>query len=300
MHYRYGLVILLAAGAAFAQDGVKLTGHTRDVNAVACSAGIIASGGDDEQTLVWAASNGQKLAAVPGGGSVQSAAISADGKRIATGERYGKVNLLDGSGNLVKVLAGHEASVIAVAFSPDGKTLLSFSLDGGLRTWDANTGLQQAAVKTAIDSYSAATFSPDRKWLAAGSSGGTLHVYNIAAKKEAVKVSSGQMFRALAFSPDGKAIASAQNGEMVRIYSTDGKEIVTVPAVEANGLAYSQDSRILAAAGHDGNIKLIDTASWKQTASLAGHGRTVRAVCFFGNTLVSGSADMTVRLWSIQ
>jgi len=302
---KFVLSLIVASGTVFAQQSVTLSGHSRDVNAVACSADgrMIASGADDEKTMLWDVATRQQSAAVGGGGSVLSVAISRDGSRIASGERYHKVNLLDSSGKVIKVLEGHEAAVIATGFSGDGKTAFSFSLDGNLRMWDAATGAPQGSVKTPLDSYSAAVFSADGKWLVGGSSGGNLYLYNVAMKKPGIKVQPGTMVRAVAFSPDGNTVAAALGNETVTLYSTaDGKAIGAVAGVEANGLAYSPDGRRLAAAGHDGEVKVIDVASRVVTASMKGHGRSVRAVCFLpdGHAVASGSLDMTVRIWPVH
>src|SRR4051812_33248047 len=109
-----GALALWMAGVALAQP-VTLSGHARDVNVVACSADgrTLASGGEDEKTFVWNVATRQEAASVTGGGAVMSVSISPDGKRIASGERYHKVNLLDGAGKSIKVLEGHEQSVIA-------------------------------------------------------------------------------------------------------------------------------------------------------------------------------------------
>jgi WD40 repeat protein len=301
---KLSLSLLLASGMVFAQESVTLAGHTRDVNAVACSSDgkLIASGSDDEKTMLWDAASNQQTAAVAGGGAVLSVSISPDGKRIASGERYHKVNLLDPTGKVVKVLEGHESAVIATGFTSDSKIALTFSLDGNLRMWDAATGAPQGAIKTQLDVYSAAVFSADGKWLAAGSNGGNIYLYNVAMKKPGLKLQAGSMVRAVAFSPDGKTVAAAI-GETIRLYSTaDGKDTGTVPAVEANGLAYSPDGSRIAAAGHDGNVKIIDVASRSVTADMKGHGRSVRAVCFLpnGRSVASGSLDMTVRVWPVQ
>lgn len=299
-----GVSVLLATGMIFGQDSVSLAGHTREVNAVACSAEgkMIASGAEDEKTFLWDAAAHQEIASVGGGGAVMSVSISPDCKRIASGERYHKVNLLDPAGKVVKVLEGHEAAVIATGFTTDSRTLMTFSLDGGLRFWDAATGAAQGVTKTPLDSYSSGAFSADGRWFAGGTSGGNLYLYNVAMKKAGIKMQPGSMVRAVAFSPDGKTIA-ASIGENVRLYATaDGKEMGSVAGVNANGLAYSPDGTKIAAAGHDNDVKVIDAASMHVVTTLKGHGRTVRSVCFLpgGRSVVSGSFDMTVRIWPLR
>ncbi len=304
MTLRIVVITLLAAAIVLGQQATTLKGHMRDVNAVACSADgkLIASGGEDSKTVLWDAVAKQQIAAAPNGGAVQALAISPDGKRIAAGERYHKVKLLDASGKEVKILEGHQAAVIATAFSPDSKRLISFSSDGRMRFWDAVTGASQGEVPAPLDSYWTGAFSADGRLFAGGTSGGNLYVYNIGLKKLALKLQPGKPVKAVAFSPNGKMVAAALGDSTVRLFATaDGKPGASTPDVDGNGLAFSPDGSKIAVAGHDEQVKIIDATSMQLVTSLKGHGRTVRSVCFMpdGKSVVSGSFDMTVRIWPL-
>ena len=63
---------------------------------------------------------------------------------------------------------GHSSSVFSVAFSPDGKTLASGSLDFTVKLWDVSTGKELRTLEGhALEVYSVA-FSPNGKILASG------------------------------------------------------------------------------------------------------------------------------------
>ena len=43
-------------------------------------------------------------------------------------------------GEVLQELKGHSSAVMSVAFSPDGKKIVSGSDDGTVRVWDVNLG----------------------------------------------------------------------------------------------------------------------------------------------------------------
>jgi DNA-binding beta-propeller fold protein YncE len=293
---------LAATALAFGEHAITLSGHGRDAHAVACSADgkLIASGGEDEKTIVWdVAAGGTQVGSAGAGGAVQAVAISPQGNRIAAGERYHKVKLLDGTGKELKILEGHEAAILGVGFSADGKVLFTFSLDGGLRQWDANTGAPQGVLPGQRDSYTSAAFSPDGKWFLGGTSGGNLYLFNLTTKKPERKMQAGSQVRAVAVSPDGGLIAISLGNESVRLLNrADGQEKAKIEKVDANGLAFAKDGKHLAAAGHDNNVKVIDVATAQVVSTMKGHDRTVRSVCYLPDGRVaSASFDKTIRIW---
>ena len=68
-------------------------------------------------------------------------------------------------------LKGHTGAVVAVAFSPDSKTLASASYDGTLKLWDMTTGKERATLGEYKGCLGCVAFSPDGKTLASGAIG---------------------------------------------------------------------------------------------------------------------------------
>jgi WD40 repeat protein len=71
------------------------------------------------------------------------------------------------SGQLLATLKGHVQGVIAVAFSPDGKTLATASHDRKVKLWNVATHQELATFPLAAHLLSA-RFSPDGRALAIG------------------------------------------------------------------------------------------------------------------------------------
>jgi tRNA A-37 threonylcarbamoyl transferase component Bud32 len=104
---------------------------------------------------------------------------------------------------------GHAGPVNSVAFSPDGKRIVSGSQDRTLRVWDAETGKETLTLKGHTDPVNSAAFSPDGKRIVSGSADGTVKVWDAETGHETItlKGHTGEVF-SVAFSPDGKRIAS--------------------------------------------------------------------------------------------
>src|SRR5438105_565359 len=69
-------------------------------------------------------------------------------------------------------LTGHTDSVWSVAFSPDGKRIVSGGRDQTVKVWDAQTGTETLSLKGHTDWVNSVAFSPDGKRIASGSGGG--------------------------------------------------------------------------------------------------------------------------------
>jgi WD40 repeat protein len=119
-----------------------------------------------------------------------------------------------------------QGSIFSVAFSPDGKTLASGSLDGQIELWEVATGKLQATLKGHEDDVQSVAFSPDGKTLASASHDGTVKLWDVASGKEQATLSGHHFWVwSVAFSPDGKTLASGSYDRTVKLW-----DVQAVPA----------------------------------------------------------------------
>jgi WD40 repeat protein len=133
---------------------------------------------------LWRASNGRLVRTYKG--AAASVAFSPDGSRFVTDTAMADntLRLWDTqSGKILRTFSGHTSAVLSMAFSPDGRHVLSGSDDSTARLWDVETGslLQTYTGHTAR--VSSVTFSPDGSRILSGSWDGTIRLWDAGSGK---------------------------------------------------------------------------------------------------------------------
>jgi WD40 repeat protein len=207
----------------------------------------------DESGLVrvWIPSTGRMTTlAGPVGGGVSSAAITPDGRVIATGFDDGRL-LVRGPGGRVLLKTGRipGAFVAGLALSRDGKTVAAASIHDGLIRLAVRPGAKPIRAKPEETPISVA-FSPDGSTIAAGTQEGTTLLWKGDGAVQTLGHQDAQVM-ALSFSPDGRYLASAGFDRLVRVYDLQGQEPVEVLRGDRDSVfdvAFSADGRYLASA----------------------------------------------------
>jgi RNA polymerase sigma factor (sigma-70 family) len=196
-------------------------------------------------------------------------------------------------------------TVTGIAFSPDGKRLLSCSSDDNVNLWDAATGKQlRRLTHERFDLVQSVAFSPDGRTVASGYTGGGLFLWN-ADTGQCLRQLKGHQAHvvALAFSPDGKLLYSGElDHAPVRCWDVDtGQERRQFPGHERGvySLSLSGDGRVLATSGSDGQVVLWDPRTGKELRRWKPHAAHLRRVALApdGKRLATTASDPTPVLW---
>ena len=143
-------------------------------------------------------------------GNVQWVRFSRKGKTLAYNVG-GQVRLWDIHNARSAQVLGEESNSLSLcgAFSPDGRLLVSGTIEQGLRTWDLTNGQERTPLVGHLGRVSAVAFASDGKTLASGSWDRSVRLWNVAAWQE-VAVLDGHRGRVtcLAFAADGKVLFS--------------------------------------------------------------------------------------------
>ena len=198
---------------------------------------------------------------------------------------------------------GHADNVRAVVFSPDGKLLVSCSVDKTVKVWDAVSRRLIRTLEGHTDSVTSVAFSPDGKTIASGGSDQTIKLWD-AGDGRLIHSLRDQDYeiRAIAFSPDGKILASASAGKVIVLWDVKTGELISEFGDHPAGAAsvrFSPDGKTLASGGGDKTVKLWEVPGGKLIRTLTGHTNIVASVAFSpnGRIIASGSWDKTIILW---
>ena len=258
----------------------RLSGHTNQIYSMAWSSasGLLASASSDGSVRVWDGRQSQALRTLQSAPSIPlfSVCWSPDGERIAAGTEAGNVLLWGAqNGKQIATWEGPSRRVSkggrfpfaawGVAWSPDGRHIVSTRYDDYVLVWDVATGRGQVIPKTDTQPNTVA-WAPDGSQFALTDDQGKVILWN--------------------------------GATMRRVTSFEGHD----DAGWAYGLAWSPDSAMIAASRQSGLMQLWDARSGRELAAIQGHTNAIWSMAWSPDRLrlASASDDETVCLWGVR
>ena len=238
-------------------------------------------------------------------GRASAVACSPVGDRVVVGGASGVLSLRDAATGreVARIAAG--SGISSLAFSPDGRTLVSGHTDGRVRTWDAATGAAGVDLPGHTDEVRGLAFSPDGRQVASGSWDKTVHLSDpaTAARRLALRV-PGEGVYTLAFSPDGRRMVTGAYDGFLRWWDATSGAPVSEMVHGREGvitLALSRDGRRLVSGGYDRKMRLWDPVTGELLGVVEGHTDAVHGLAISpdGRKVVSASQDGTIRVWQV-
>lgn len=292
--------------------------------------------GGYHEVTVWNPATGALLRRLPRlPQRIQALAFSGDGRRLlvagGTPGEYGEVALVDPATGARTVLDTFPDTVLAAAFSADGKLVAAGSADTSVRVYEVAGGKRLWSSKVHSDWVTGVGFSHDGRFLASSGKDMTVKVYEVrdgslfttynGHNRNYGKYRGQHPVYGVQFAGDQLLACSAGGGKVIQLWDP-------VQASRENGTAADMEERFakeshagylehgferevfalrvregqLFAASADGTVKQFDLASRKEVRAFRGHADWVFGLDYDPPTrrAATGAYDGEVRVWDVE
>jgi WD40 repeat protein/serine/threonine protein kinase/pSer/pThr/pTyr-binding forkhead associated (FHA) protein len=193
----------------------------------------------------------------------------------------------------------------AVAFNPDGRSVLAGSADSTLKLWDISTSRCLLSFEGHKGGVAAVALSPVGRSALSGSADATLKLWDVSTA-ECLKTLIGHTagVSSVAFSPTGRYALSGSQDTTLKLWEIATGRCLQTMQGHRDGVmavAFGSDGRSVLSASADKTLKHWDIATGECLGTFEGHIAAVYAVALSadGRYVISGSADQTLKLWTM-
>jgi WD40 repeat protein len=296
---------MMITAAAISPDGTRLVAATRD-----------------DSIHVWDRHTGKRLQTNRGHlNLINSIAVSPDGTLFASTSPEANLERGDvvvwelATGHMLQRMSGHDGFFHGLCFSPDSKHLAVGASKGVVSIWNPRTGELVKTIKGHTGTGRSVQYSADAKYLCWTCRDETVELWEVAGARRVCRFVPPKPEAQAAggsFSPDGKYLAvgwglltgRGQVGLWELSNTLEGD--LTEPhqrlpeyASPVHVVAWSGDSRLLAAGDAAGAVNVWDVTASNSLGRMEAHALAVTSLSFEknGHGMVSASADGRVRVW---
>jgi small GTP-binding protein len=207
---------------------------------------------------------------------------------------------------LERKVKGHTGWVKSVAVSPDGKWVVSGSIDTTVKIWDLESGQCRSTLEGHENEVNSVAITPDGMHILSSSNDKTIRLWDVETSRHLAtwKDHNSFVFSVVSLSDGWRALSGADDYKL-KLWEIDtGNCLMTLeghydPVVS---VAVTRDGKRAVSGSWDNTIKYWNLETGQCLATLRGHAGWVRSVQFTpdGRQAVSGSEDKTIKLWDLE
>jgi cytochrome c len=294
------LLALVTTGSELAKG--ELRGHGGPVRAIAVlGPNSIVTGSFDHRMIIWTVGTGTARRVLGfHEGAITSLARVTD-SCFASGGEDGQVVLWCGDQpNPTRVFRRHQGPVTTIAVDRLGARVASASFD---RRIIVSPSLQVAAEPFVLEDSTQVTgiaFSPDGSELFAAGYDGTLRSIRLEDGRMTKRVQIGSTINNLVLAGNEELVAATADGKLLFLdLMLNQKATLEIQLGPLTNLAVSPAGDVIATAGLQGSVAIVERRARRKLASIEGPGMPVWSLAYDqkGTVLYTGGADRVVRRW---
>ena len=295
---------------------IELSDNAHNIQFSADGKRLLVVFGDDSDTLqVFDAATGASIGTpISYYDLIQLAGFSPSGRQVVTmlGGQYERgasswkvqAQIWDvQTGKALGKPVEHDGMINSVAFSPDGRWLLTASDDKTARLWNARTGDLVGFPMQHADKVNSAEFSPDGNFIVTASADDTARIWPMQTGRavgEAIRFDKSVRFGN--FSPDGARLVTGSSGDTAGIWDVaTGKLILhsTAFANRVDSAVFSPDGTRVLSVSAEKEAQVWDAQSGAFIGEAMHHKSAITVAAFSpdGSRVLTASQDGTAQLW---